>query len=626
MSSWRKRVYDRPLGQSGWAASSVATFILETAMDGEGPTPLQRGATALTSPRTNVCNVLVIGSGGAGLRAAIAAHEAGTEVVVIGKRARQDAHTVLAAGGMNAALGTRDPEDSWQQHFADTLKEGYFLADPRVVELMAREGPRAIHELAEWGCDFARTANGEIDQRFFGAHMYRRTCYAGDYTGRAIINALFHRVRELDIPIIENQYVSRLLVTDDSCFGAFAFDLISGDRTAYLADAVVLATGGHTRIWRRSSSRRDENTGDGMYLALREGCRLAGMELVQFHPTGMVAPEEIAGTLVTEAVRGEGGRLFNAKGERFMNRYDPKRMELSTRDRVSLANYREIAAGRGGPNGGVFLDVSHIDKDVILERLPRMYRQFIEYQMIDISRQPMEVAPTAHYSMGGVVVDPDTHATDLEGLFAAGEVTFGLHGANRLGGNSLTETLVFGRRAGESAAKLSQSREVQLRSRKSIAAADDELSGVIKKGSEFARPLQRALRNTMWQHGGVVRDGTGLRKGLTAVDEIQSSTSEVDVSPTSEGFGDLAHLLDLRASLATGRATLLSALERSETRGAHIRADFPDLDRELTVNFVIAVRGEETLLSRQPVPEVPKELRSWVDQEADLEVAGRLLE
>ena len=266
--------------------------------------------------RTNVTNILVIGSGGAGLRAAIAAHQKGAEVVVLGKRLRKDAHTVLAAGGINAALATVDAEDTWQQHFADTLKEGYFLGDPLSVEILTREAPELVKELDYWGCDFNRTPSGEIDQRFFGAHKYRRTCYAGDYTGRAIINTLVDKVEELGIPIHENQYVWRLLVHDKICFGAMAFNIQSGERTAYLADAVILAAGGHTRIWRWSSSRRDENTGDGVYLALKAGCRVADMELVQFHPTGMVWPENMAGTLVTEAVRGEGGHLLNNHGER----------------------------------------------------------------------------------------------------------------------------------------------------------------------------------------------------------------------------------------------------------------------------------------------------------------------
>ena len=353
--------------------------------------------------------------------------------------------------------------------------------------------------------------------------------------------------------MVDDQYVSQLLVSDGVCFGALAFDLYSGERTVFLADAVVLAAGGHTRIWRRSSSRRDENTGDGMYLALRAGCRLQDMELIQFHPTGMVTPEEVAGTLVTEAVRGEGGHLKNALGERFMARYDPERMELSARDRVALANYTEIAQGRGGPNGGVFLDITHLGKDKILEKLPRMYRQFLEYQMLDISQQPMEVAPTAHYSMGGVVVDPDTHATDVAGLYAAGEVTAGLHGANRLGGNSLAETVIFGRRAGEAAARWSASRDLQLRGRQVVRAAEDELSGFIRHGRQFARPLQRALRDTMWETCGVVRDHAGLEHGLDRVVELRGLASEVDVRPTSEGYADLAHALDLRASLPRGR-------------------------------------------------------------------------
>ena len=577
--------------------------------------------------RNNVANVLVIGTGAAGLRAAIAAHQAGSEVVVVGKRRREDAHTVLAAGGINAALGTVDPQDSWQQHYADTLREGYFLADPRVVELMAREAPAAVLELADWGAPFARLSDGRLDQRFFGAHRWRRTCYAGDWTGRAILRALAAKVAELGLTVIDNQYVSQLLVTDGTCFGALAFDLETGERTVFLADAVVLAAGGHTRIWRRSSSRRDENTGDGMYLALRAGCRLSDMELVQFHPTGMVTPEEAAGILVTEAVRGEGGRLKNALGERYMARYDPERMELSTRDRVALANYTEITQGRGGPNGGVFLDITHLGKDLILEKLPRMYRQFLEYQMLDISQQPMEVAPTAHYSMGGVVVDPETHATDVAGLYAAGEVAAGLHGANRLGGNSLAETVIFGRRAGEAAASWSAARDLQLRARHVVREADEELSSFVRHGRQFARPLQRALRDTMWETCGVVRDQAGLERGLERVAELRELAADVDVRPTSEGYADLAHALDLRASLAAAEASLLGALARTESRGAHQRRDHPALDPELRVNFQARLNGGGRLaLDPRPIPPVPPELAAWTAADEDLNVAGRLLE
>lgn len=576
--------------------------------------------------QTNVCNVLVIGAGGAGLRAAIAARQAGVEVLVIAKRARGDAHTSLASGGINAALGTRDPEDSWQQHYADTLHEGYFLSDPRVVEIMAREAPEAILEMAAWGCDFARTTDGDIDQRYFGAHKYRRTCYAGDYTGRALLNTLVDKAEELRIPLVDNQYVSSLLVAEDRCFGAVAFDQMSGERTTFVADAVVLAAGGHTRVWRRSTSRRDENNGDGMHLALRAGCRLMDMELVQFHPTGMVAPEDLAGTLVTEAVRGEGGRLINSEGERFMARYDAKRMELSTRDRVALANYTEIIEGRGGPNGGVFLDVTHRGKDYILEKLPRMYRQFIELQMLDIAEQPMEVAPTAHYSMGGVVVDPETHETDVQGLYAVGEVAGGLHGANRLGGNSLTETLVFGRRAGEAAAAASRRLGAQIRSPDVVAEALGDLAGFVHPGTEIVRPVQRALRNVMWEHCGVVRSAERLESGLVKVTELYEQLPEIDVRATAEGYGDLAHVLDLRASLATAEASLRGALERTETRGAHNRSDYPDLDPELRVNLEISLDDDVMRVTRAQVAPVPDHLADWVEDDVEVDLSGRLLE
>jgi succinate dehydrogenase / fumarate reductase flavoprotein subunit len=576
--------------------------------------------------RTNVSNVLVIGTGAAGLRAAIAAHEAGREVVVVGARPRKDAHTVLAAGGINAALGTRDPEDSPQQHFADTLKEGYNLSDPRVVEIMAEEAPRAILELAEWGCPFARIASGELDQRFFGAHKWRRTCYAGDYTGRAMLYTLVDKVESLGVSIHEGQYVSKLLVHDGRCFGAYAFDIGSGERTVYLADAVVLATGGHTRLWRVSSSRRDENTGSGMYLALEAGCRLSDMELVQFHPTGMVYPEEWVGTLATEAIRGEGGRLYNKDGERYMERYDPERMELSTRDRVALASYTEISEGRGTEHGGVYLDISHRPKKYILEKLPRMYRQFLEAMMLDISKSPMEVAPTAHYTMGGIVVEPETHATDVEGLYAAGENTSGLHGANRLGGNSLTETMVFGRRAGEAAAEFSARCDVQLRSRSIIKAAGEELDSYIKDGDEFARPLQRALRNTMQQTCGVVRSEEKLHEGLKRLGEIRAASGDLDVRPTSEGYGDVAYALDLHGSLDVAEATILGAMERRETRGAHNRSDYPELDPDLQVNLQVSREYGRLTVRRERVRAIPKHLKQCAKADEEHEVAGRLLE
>ena len=347
------------------------------------------------------------------------------------------------------------------------------------------------------------------------------------------------------------------------------------------------------------------------------------MELVQFHPTGMVSPEESAGTLVTEAVRGEGGILLNALGERFMERYDPERLELSTRDRVALANYTEIAEGRGTGHGGVLLDISHLDRDFILQRLPRMYRQFLDLSMLDISTTPMEVAPTAHYSMGGVRVDGETHATDVAGLFAVGECAAGVHGANRLGGNSLAECLVFGRIVGAEAAQQSAELDVQVRDRAAIDEAREEVDAMLaRRGDEFARPLQRALRDLMSEHCGVVRSEEELWRGLRALDELRERTRALEVRPDIAGYADLAHAFDLHGSLLTARATLECALERRETRGAHNRVDFPEQDPALRVNLLWTPDGE---IVHAPVAP-PSAAVAALAVGPDFEVAGRLLE
>ena len=575
--------------------------------------------------RRTATSVLVIGTGAAGLRAAIELAESGHQVLCVGKRRRDDAHTVLAAGGINAALGTMDPEDSWQQHAADTIAEAYHLADPRVVELLAREAPAAIDDLVRYGAELAREEDGRLSQRYFGAHTYRRTCFAGDYTGREMQRALVRRVTELGVQVNDDLYVTRLLVHQGRVFGAYGFDVDDGTRQIILADAVILAAGGHTRIWRRSSSRRDENTGDAMRLAADAGCRLRDMELVQFHPTGMISPEESAGTLVTEAVRGEGGILRNAEGERFMERYDPERLELSTRDRIALANYTEIAEGRGTPAGGVLLDISHLDRETLLARLPRMYRQFIDLAMLDITQTPMEVAPTAHYSMGGVWVEAETHATDVEGLYAVGECATGLHGANRLGGNSLVECIVFGKIVGAQAARWSASLDVQVRDRAAIAAAADEVSELLAQrgGQEFPRPLQRAVRDLMSEHAGVVRSEGGLSQGLRKLDEVAARAGAMEVRPDIAGFDDLVHAFDLRGSLLAARATLECALERRETRGAHNRADFPRRDPELTANLLWRP-GEP--VTREAVSAPSPEVAALLVGRDEVAVTGRLLE
>jgi len=570
----------------------------------------------------------VIGSGGAGLRAAIEAKQLGMEVTVLGKRQSTDVHTVLAAGGINAAFGNVDEDDSWEQHFADTFIEGYGLSEPEVVELMAKESPMLVEEIDEWGANFAKLPNGKIDQRFFGAHTYRRTCYSGDYTGRSILFALLNKVKSLNIPILDSQYVSDLLVEDNVCFGAMAFDIQSGERTVFLADSVIIAAGGHTRLWRKSSSRRNENTGDGFHLALKAGCRLSDMEMVQFHPTGMVIPEEMAGTLVTEAVRGEGGKLLNSEGKRFMENYDSERMELSTRDRVAMANYTEIVEGRGSPNGGVYLDISHKGKDFIIEKLPRMYRQFLDTLMIDISKSPMEVSPTAHYSMGGIVVSPEEHSTAVEGLYAAGEVTAGLHGANRLGGNSLAEILIFGKRAGAAASRRSKNIDVHKRSKKMIENAHDNLNSYIKNGSEVARPLQRSLRNIMWEYGGVVKNEQKLKQGLQEIENLKEASKDLDVRPDSEGYQDLMLAFDLQASLVSSESTLISALSREESRGAHQRDDYKEINNDFNVNMRVQFDSDENiLLSKDNVTPLNKDLKNLITKTKEIDnFEGMLLE
>ena len=572
--------------------------------------------------RQQSTSVLVIGAGGAGLRAAIEVAQRGVQVLVVAKRSRQDAHTVLAAGGVNAALGTMDPEDSGAQHAADTLAEGYWLGHPRIVDQLVEGAPQAIDELTEWGARFHREGDGRLSQRFFGAHTWRRTCFAGDYTGREMQMALVRRATALPIDFNDRLVITRLLQADGRVFGAYGFDVETGAPHVVYADSVVLATGGHTRIYRRSSSRRDENLGEGMRLALQAGGRLQDMELVQFHPTGMVSPEDAAGTLVTEAVRGEGGILRNAHGERYMARYDPERRELSTRDRVALANYTEIHEGRGTENGGVLLDITHLPRELVLDRLPRMYRQFLDVSMLDITTTPMEVAPTAHYSMGGIAVDPDTHAVSgVEGLWAVGECAAGLHGANRLGGNSLAEIVVFGRHVGAHAATTAQALTAQVRSPAALQAARDDVEEVLgRRGHEFARPLQRAVRDLMWETAGVVRDATGLQEGLDRLDEVADAMGGLEVRPDMAGYDDVAHAFDLAAMVDTARATLVGALARTESRGCHQRSDFPATDEAQRVNIAVDAHGA---LERLAIPATAPEL---VAMTGELAVAGRLLE
>ncbi|GAB3120754.1 FAD-binding protein [Glaciibacter psychrotolerans] len=545
----------------------------------------------------------------------------GVDVLAVGKRPRNDAHTSLAAGGINAALGTMDAEDSWQQHAADTITESYNLANPRTVEIVARGAEQGIRDLERYGMAFAREEDGRISQRFFGAHTFRRTAFAGDYTGLEIQRTLVNRAAQLNVPILDEVYITRLLVRDNQVYGAYGFDLNTGTRTLIHADAVILAAGGHTRIWRRTSSRRDENTGDSFRLAVDAGARLRDPELVQFHPSGIIEPENVAGTLISEAARGEGGILRNALGERFMKSYDPVRMELSTRDRVALAAYTEIKEGRGTENGGVWLDVSHLPREVIMNRLPRVYQTMMELQMLDITQEPIEIAPTAHYSMGGVWVRPEDHSTDVNGLYAIGEASSGLHGANRLGGNSLIELLVFGRIVARAAATYSASLESQPRSAAALAQARAEIDDLlVADGPENVRALQRAIRTLMTEHAGVVRDEAGLTAGLAALDDIEQRMGQVGIHPDIAGYQDLAHAFDLKASALAARATLEAAVERRETRGCHNRSDYPNMDPSLQVNLVWSPSSGVT---REAIPPVPDEIAALI---TEVSTVGKLVE
>ena len=529
-------------------------------------------------------SVLVIGAGAAGARTAIELAERGVDdVLVLGKRGHGDAHTTWARGGINGALGTHDSDDSWAIHAADTLNEGHFLNDPGKVETVTKQMPDRLRELDEWGMEFSRTNDGEIDQRFFGAQSFRRTAFAGDHTGESMLNALVDRAQELSVPYRENVMITGVLSDGDRAYGAVGFDMDTGEYVLFNAGAVVLAAGGYAAIYNRHTSRDDENNGDGPALAYRAGAELMDMEFVQFHPTGMAVDESDpewepwSGRLVTEAVRGEGGRLYNADGERFMERYSPKQMELDARDVVARAIAQEVAEGRGTENGGVYLDLSHKSRSFIQERLPRMYERF-DGLGVDMASEPVEVAPTAHYGMGGVAVDAYGE-TSVEGLFAIGETMAGVHGANRLGGNSLAETVAFGVVAGERiAGRIDGPGRVPERIVEEVATPQmrDLAALAGHNGTHEVADVFGDLQELLWTHAGILRDEASLRAGLDELDALQEDASDMDVGPiTSDSF---EFAVDVGFMLTAAEAVLRGALKRTESRGAHYRTDYPEVD------------------------------------------------
>jgi succinate dehydrogenase flavoprotein subunit len=566
---------------------------------------------------THDVDVLVIGAGGAGLRAAIEASALGARVGVVCKSLLGKAHTVMAEGGVAAALGHVDPTDSWTVHFRDTMLGGKMLNNYRMAEIHAKEAPDRVRELEHWGAVFDRTEDGRILQRNFGGHSSPRLAHVGDRTGLEMIRTLQDHGVHQGLEVYMECAVTRLLMDGDRVVGAFAYWRETGRFVVFRAKAVVLATGGIGKAYQITSNSW-EYTGDGHALALQAGAELIDMEFVQFHPTGMVWPPGVQGILVTEAVRGEGGLLRNSKNERFMERYDPKRMELSTRDMVARAIYTEVKEGRGSPHGGAFLDISHKPADVVKKKLPSMYHQFMEFADIDITKGPMEVGPTMHYMMGGVRVDPDTGAATAPGLFAAGESSGGMHGANRLGGNSLSDLLVFGQRSGAGAAAYAAKRPAlaPLDPAQVEEAARELLAPFERKGGPDPYAVHRSLQEMMSSLVGIFRTEEDLKKSIEAIRTLQAEAARVTVDG-SRAFNPGWHLAhDLKAMLRVSEAVSRSALLRKESRGAHARIDYPNPDPQYgAVNTVATRDGDAVKVSQSPLPAMPAELRALFEPE-----------
>jgi succinate dehydrogenase / fumarate reductase flavoprotein subunit len=566
-----------------------------------------------TSYETREHDVLIIGAGGAGLRAAIEALAKGASVGVVCKSLLGKAHTVMAEGGIAAAMANVDTADGWKPHFRDTMRGGKFLNNWRMAQLHAQEAPDRVRELEQWGALFDRTDNGAILQRAFGGHTYKRLCHVGDRTGLEMIRTLQDRGVQLGFDVYMECTVTRLLTDDGRIAGAFGYWRENGRFIVFKAKSIVMATGGIGKAWPVTSNSW-EYTGDGMALAYEAGAELMDMEFVQFHPTGMVWPPGVQGLLVTEAVRGEGGILRNKLRERFMEKYDPKRMELSTRDVVARAIYTEVKEGRGTEHGGAYLDISHKPADYVKKKLPSMYHQFKELADVDITTGPMEVGPTCHYMMGGIRVDAETAQSTVPGLFAAGEAAAGLHGSNRLGGNSLSDLLVFGRRAGLAAAENAKRVSNVGISEAQIAEAEKELLAPFSNGgAESPYAVHRDLHNVMQSLVGIFRTAEDLKKAFGELEELKARAANASVEG-SRLFNPGWHLArELRSMLTVSEAVALSALARTESRGAHSRIDYPNYDPLWEKKHNIIVReGAEMKRRESPVEEMPEDLRQLV--------------
>jgi succinate dehydrogenase / fumarate reductase flavoprotein subunit len=598
--------------------------------------------------QTHEHDVLVIGAGGAGLRAAIEASASGASVGLVCKSLLGKAHTVMAEGGIAAALANVDDRDNWKVHFADTMRGGQYVNNWRMAELHAREAPDRVRELEAWGATFDRTKDGKILQRNFGGHRYPRLAHVGDRTGLELIRTLQDHGIHQGIDVHMECTITRLLKDGDRVVGAFGYERERGRFKVFTAKAVVLATGGVGRAYEITSNSW-EYTGDGHTLAYDALAELVDMEFVQFHPTGMIWPPSVRGILVTEAVRGEGGVLTNNQGRRFMFDEIPDNYraqtadneeegwrytqgdkaarrppELLTRDHVSRCIVREIKAGRGSPHGGVFLDISWIKARIanapehIKKKLPSMYHQFKQLADIDITREPMEVGPTTHYIMGGVRVDSDTQMSSVPGLFAAGECAAGINGANRLGGNSLSDIIVFGKRAGEHAAKFAKAQKPASVDARQVDDAAQWALQPFERGAQGEGPyqVQYALQKMMQDLVGIVRNEAEMQRALEGLAPLRERARQVGVGGHREYNPGWHAALDLHSLLIVSEAITRSAIERRESRGGHFRDDYPDKDAACaTFNIVVRKNADGGMeISRAPIPEMPSELKQVIEE------------
>jgi succinate dehydrogenase / fumarate reductase flavoprotein subunit len=562
-------------------------------------------------------DILIIGAGGAGLRAAIAAADRGLSVGVVTKSLIGKAHTVMAEGGVAASMGNVDPDDGWQTHLMDTMKSGKFLNNWQMAELFTKEAPDRVYELEQWGALFNRTEEGKISQRPFGGHTYRRLCHVGDRTGLEMIRTLQEKTLATDTKVYMETTVTMLFKNDEGrVVGALAYTRESGRFIHFKAKAVVMATGGWGRIYKVTSNSW-EGTGDGCVLAYDAGAELVDMEMVQFHPTGMVWPPGVRGLLVTEGVRGEGGILKNSEGERYMENYDPEKMELSTRDVVARANYTEVTEGRGSPHGGVYLDITHLGYNGIMKKLPTMYEQFKNLADIDISKEPMEVFPTIHYTMGGIKVDPETCVTSVPGLFAAGESAGGLHGANRLGGNSLSDLLVFGKRAGDGAAEYVKSNGYSTEIDNSQLETEKKrvLEPLERRDGENPYEIQQQIQEAMMEHANLMRNEESLKEGLEKILAIKERVPNVKAHGSTLFNPGWHAAQDVRYLTQISEIILRTALQRTERRGAQWRLDYDGPDDELgKINFIVKKDEQgEIGIERREIPPMAEHLSRLFD-------------